>query len=128
MADMEVQNEFITYLLELLEPLGPVKAKAMFGGFGIYLDDIMFGLVTQNIFYLKVDDQNRSDFESRGLKPFTYIRKGKEYTMSYYKIPNEAIDNIDELCKWAEKAYEVAVRSAKSKHKKKRGKDKEEIL
>ncbi len=52
---MPLQKEFIAYLLELLEPLGSVKAKAMFGGFGIYRDDLMFGLVSKDTFYLKVD-------------------------------------------------------------------------
>ncbi len=32
---MARRSEFVTYLLEQLAPLGDVRARAMFGGFGI---------------------------------------------------------------------------------------------
>jgi DNA transformation protein len=101
-----VENEFINYLLELLEPLGSVEARPMFGGFGIYRQDLMFGLVSQDTFYLKADEKNRADFEGRGLPRFTYKRKGKELSMSYYQAPPEAMDNADKLGPWA-RAFHV---------------------
>lgn len=116
------QNEFISYLLEMLQPLGSIEAKTMFGGFGIYRHGLMFGLVSQGTFYLKADDENRPDFEARGLPPFTYKRKGKELSMSYFQAPPEAMDNVEELCKWAQKAYDEALHAAQSRHKKKHGK------
>jgi DNA transformation protein len=82
-----VKDEFVQYLLELLGSLGDVEAKAMFGGFGIYRHGLMFGLVSEDTFYLKADDKNRSLFENRGLDPFTYKRKGKSFRMSYYQVP-----------------------------------------
>ena len=114
------ENEFMTYLLELLEPLGSVEAKTMFGGFGIYRHGLMFGLVSQDTFFLKADDENRADFEGRGLPRFTYQRKDKELSMSYYHAPPEAMDNAEALCKWAQKAYDAALRAAQNKPKKKR--------
>ena len=119
---MSAEADFIEYLVESLNPLGPVRARKMFGGFGIFLDELMFGLVSKNVFYLKVDDKNRSDFETRGLGPFTYPRKGKEYSMSYYEVPHEAIDDAEQLCKWAQKAYDAALRALEAKLKKARGK------
>lgn len=119
---MPAENDFIEYLLESLGPLGPVRARKMFGGFGIFLDELMFGLVSRNIFYLKVDKENRQDFESKGLGAFTYMRKGKEYSMSYYEIPYEVMDDAEELCNWARKAHDAAGRAAQSKLEKQRGK------
>ena len=119
---MAGENAFIIYLLELLEPLGSVEAKSMFGGFGIYRHGLMFGLVSQETFYLKADEENRADFEGKGLPRFTYQRKGKELSMSYYQAPPEAMDNAEALCGWAQKAYDAAVRAAQKKPKKKRGK------
>ncbi len=52
---MAAENEFVTYLLELLGPFGSVEAKSMFGGFGVYRDNLMFGLVSQDTLYLKVN-------------------------------------------------------------------------
>jgi DNA transformation protein len=119
---MANDNEFMTFLLELLEPLGSVEAKSMFGGFGIYRHGLMFGLVSQDTFYLKADEVNRAEFEEKGLPRFTYQRKGKEFSMSYYQAPPEAMDNSEELCGWAQKAYDAALRASQKKPKKKRAK------
>ena len=121
---MTIENEFVVYLLELLDPLGSVEAKAMFGGFGIYRDGLMFGLVSDDIFYLKADKENRPDFEEEGLPPFTYKRKGKDLSMSYYQAPHRAMEASEVLCQWAERAFDAAVRSSKGKVKKKSGKKK----
>ncbi len=109
------KNEFMEYVLELLGPLGPVRAKAMFGGFGIYKNDLMFGLVADDILYFKVDEKTRPGFESKGLPPFTYEKKGKKYSMSYYQAPEEALEDSDEMAVWAEKAYGAALRANKKK-------------
>jgi DNA transformation protein len=112
---MAVESDFVEYLVESLMPLGPVRAKKMFGGFGIFLDELMFGLVSKNRFYLKADDKNRPDFDAKGLGPFTYKRQDKECSMSYYEVHYEALDDAEELCKWAEKAHDAALRAAASK-------------
>ncbi len=112
---MAMRNEFVEYLLELLEPSGGVRAKAMFGGFGIYRDNLMFGLVADDILYFKVDKKTRPEFEAKGLPPFTYENKGKEYSMSYYQAPEEALEDIEEMRQWAEKAYGAALRANKKK-------------
>lgn len=115
------KDEFVQYLLELLEPLGAVEAKAMFGGFGIYRHGLMFGLVSEDTLYLKADDRNRPVFESRGLDPFTYNRKGKSFRMSYYQAPHEVMDDSEEgLCQWAQEAYEASVRAVNRKGKRRR--------
>ena len=116
---MVSKNEFIIYLLELFEPMGAVEAKAMFGGFGIYRKGIMFGLVAKDCLYLKTDDENRQDYESKALPPFTYDRKGKKLSMSYYQAPPEVMDSSEELCQWGERAYQAALRADKIKKRKK---------
>jgi DNA transformation protein len=111
------------YLLELLEPLGPVRARKMFGGYGIYLEDLMFGLISDSVFYLKVDDGNRPDFVARELPPFTYTYKdGRAMQMSYYQAPAEALESSDEMLAWAQGAYAAAQRSAQNAKPKKRRK------
>lgn len=117
---METQNEFVSHILELLKPLGPVSSKAMFGGVGFYMNDLMFGLVIEDTFYLKADEMNRPDFESRGLKPYSSYRQGSVFSLPYYQVPLAATDNSETLCRWAEKAYNASVRSAQTKDKKKR--------
>ena len=64
-----------------LAPLGPFRAKAMFSGYGLYLDGIIFGLVLRENFYLKVDDRNRPDFAKAGSEPFRYDTRRGEVTI-----------------------------------------------
>ncbi|MFQ5480895.1 MAG: TfoX/Sxy family protein [Thermodesulfobacteriota bacterium] len=106
-------DTFISYLLEMLEDLGAVRVKRMFGGYGIYSDDIFFAIVVDNILYIKADDLNRQLFEAKGLPRFTYKRKGRDCTMSYYMAPEEALEDKDELYLWATKGYEAALRGKK---------------
>ena len=111
-------NEFIAYLLEQLAPLGDVRARSMFGGFGIYRGDRMFALVADDTLYIKADAVNRADFESRGLEPFRYEMRGEWKQMSYWQPPAEAMDDREVLCEWARKGCEAADRAAIKKNRK----------
>jgi DNA transformation protein len=93
----------------------------MFGGYGIFREGLMFGLVADDVLYLKADDQNKEDFTARGLEPFVYVKDGKPMAMSYHQAPGEALDNSDEMIFWADNAYQAAVR-AKQPTTKKRAK------
>ncbi|CAN5815676.1 TfoX/Sxy family protein [soil metagenome] len=116
---MANDNGFIEHLRELLQPLDGVTIKRMFGGHGVFRHGLMFALVVDDAFYFKVDDQNRPAFEERDLKPWTYQTKaGKVTTMPYYQAPEETLDDSEEMCKWAESAYGVALRAQKPKPKK----------
>lgn len=112
---MTLQNGFIQYLQDMFEPCGPIRAKAMFGGFGIYKGGQMFALVADNVLYLKADDILKAEFEALGLVPFSYPRKGKMYAMSYYQAPPETMEDSAVLCEWALKSYEAALRAASVK-------------
>ena len=113
-------NEFVTYAVDLMQSIGPVHAKRMFGGYGIFLDDLMFGLVADDILYLKADMETINEFSENDLKPFTYKKKGKELKISYYQAPEETLENSEVMGVWANKAYSVALRAASNKRSKKR--------
>lgn len=117
---MAAKSEFVEYLLELFQPFGEAKVKSMFGGFGIFRRDLMFGLVADDTLYLKVDEKSRSEFQSKGLSPFVYKMKGKECTMPYYQAPDEALEDPEEIVQWAKKAYDAAKRASRGKRRKKR--------
>ena len=91
----------------------------MFGGVGLYADGIFFGLIDDTL-YFKVDDSNRKDFEARGAKRFEFVmEKGgtRTVSMSYYQVPEEVIEDPDELRVWARKALAVAVAANAAKTK-----------
>ncbi len=121
---MAHRNEFIEYLLELLQGSGEIKARAMFGGFGLYFYDpvshqrFMFALVADEVLYFKTDEINLPAFEERGLEAFSYERSGKFISMSYNEAPGEVLDDPEEMAAWAGQAIEAARRNMVKKRTK----------
>ncbi len=118
---MTMSPAFRDYVLDMLRPLGPVVARPMFGGGGLYLDGLMFALVFDDMLFLKADDGNRADFEARGMEPITYEREGRDelVEMSYWEAPPELMDDADEMCAWASRAWQAAKRASVKKKSKK---------
>lgn len=117
-----VESEFVHFVVEGLQPLGPVLAKRMFGGHGIFLHDVMFALVAWDTLYFKVDKANRPAYEARGLEPFSYTgQQGRPMKMSYCEAPPEGLDESDILCEWGREAYAAALRAGQTKKPKGRG-------
>ena len=103
-------SDLIPHLVDLLGAFGPVQAKRMFGGYGIYRDGLMFGLVADDILYLKVDEQSRPAYQARDLPAFCYLRQGKRVEIrSYRQAPPEALEDPDLLLDWAGKAFQAAL-------------------
>jgi DNA transformation protein len=112
---MKKHNEFIEFLYETFEDFGLIDVRKMFGGYGIYHDGIMFGLVEKNTLYLKADKTTQKHFESRGLSQFQYDRAGKVVKMSYYRAPEEVYDDREKAAVWARRAYDVALKQINNK-------------
>ena len=74
---MTADREFVGYVVESLRPLGPVGARRMFGGHGIFMDGLMFGLIADGQLYLKVDDLNRAAYEAEGFAAVHLQRQGQ---------------------------------------------------
>ena len=72
---MVKRSEFVEHVLETMRSFGPVEAKSMFGGWGLYHEGLFFALIAADMLYLKVDEDNRAEFESMGLSPFVYEAK-----------------------------------------------------
>lgn len=118
MSASNAEKEFVSYVVELMQSIGPVRAKGMFGGHGILLGELMFALVSDNILYLKADNETVNEFIEKGLEAFTYNKKGKEFKMSYYQAPEETLEEREEMSVWANKAYNAALRAASKKRNK----------
>lgn len=111
---MAKRSEYVDYLLGELAPLGALRAKAMFGGFGVYCDELFFAIVIDDVLYVKVDDLNRSRFVDAQLAPFSYAMKdGRQQTMSYYPLPEAALETPSELITWAKEGLASALRAPK---------------
>jgi len=111
-------SEFVDFLQEVFEKFGPIQARKMFSGYGLYYDGVMFGLIADEMLYLKADASNAHFFEARDLPQFAYTRGEKTVRMSYYLAPEEIYDNREEAAMWARRSFEVAFRTKKSSPRK----------
>ena len=117
---MPNSQDFVDYVVEQLAPIGAVAARRMFGGHGVFLDDLMFALIASDTLYLKVDDGNREPYDAAGLEPFKPF-EDRPTTMSYYPVPAEVFEDPDLLVEWAREAFAAAVRGRRGRGSRKSG-------
>lgn len=103
--DAESIREFFADILA-------VRVRRMFGGHGIYDGERMFALESGGEIYLKADAQSSQRFAAAGSSPFTYVKNGKPATMSYWRLPDAALDEPDALGQWTHAAMDAARRAA----------------
>lgn len=113
MSKSPEQLAYVQYITDMMQCIGPVCYKRMFGGFGLFLDDLMFAIVTDDILYFKVDSQSIKEYEKLDLAPFTYLKNGKPCKLNYYQAPEETLDDIEQMRYWANMAFNTAVSAKK---------------
>jgi DNA transformation protein len=114
---MPVTPSYRAYVLEQLNrAVPPVRARAMFGGVGLYAADVFFALIADDALYVRTDDATRPAFESLGMPPF---RPFDEHgpVMSYYQLPEEILENSDALRDWVDRAIASARTARRRKPK-----------
>src|SRR5476649_668356 len=110
---MVASDAYSEFLREQLAPLGRVTLRRMFGKTGVFCDGVMFGMVTENTLYFRVDDQNRAIFkEAEVFPPLNYAKKGETIDLSFWRVPERLFDEPDELVTWARIALAAARRVA----------------
>jgi DNA transformation protein and related proteins len=114
-------ESFKEFVLDQLSALPEVRAKAMFGAFGLYQGAHFFGILDAGRLFFKTDAQSQADYVARGMEPFTYESKGHTLTMSYHEVPPEVLEQPQELAEWARKAIGIAASSRKSAAHARRG-------
>src|SRR5882724_7407759 len=108
---MVASDSFAEFLREQLAPLGRVTLRRMFGKTGVFCDGVMFGMVTENMLYLRVDDQNQTTFkEAESSPPLNYQKKGSTIDLSFWRAPERLFDEPEELVAWARVALAAARR------------------
>ena len=103
------KSNFVDYVVQdVLSELDGIRARAMFGGWGIYKDGLIFAIIVDDQLYFKVDEANKGRYEKYGSRPFTYESRGKSVKMSYWEVPAEVMDDRDEITRWAEESQLIS--------------------
>lgn len=107
-------SQFTQFLVEVFEDFGEITTRKMFGGYGIYHQGIMFGLVADDVLYLKTDKLSEGLFIDKGLKPFEYDKGEKVVKMSYNQAPDVIYDDRQAAANWAKLAFASAQKAKRN--------------
>ena len=113
---MVLADAFVAHCLELLSALGPARARRMFGGHGLYIDQLFVALIANDMLYLKADAAARPMFEAAGCQHFSYTSAGVSRTvMAWWSAPDDAMESPEQMLPWARLAMASALRAAATK-------------
>lgn len=110
-----MSDDFVDYVMELFGPFGTIAVRRRFGACGVYLDGLMFALLSGDALYLKADEMNRVEFEQEGCGIYSYARKGARATLNFYRAPDAAMESSELMLPWARTAYAAALRASAKK-------------
>ena len=113
---MSVSDNYRTYIVDQLSALPTLSTRRMFGGLGLYSGELFFALIDDDVLFFKVDDANRDDYTSRGMKAFMPFPG--QPSLGYFQVPEDVIEEAEELTRWARRSVEVAQRAGLKKQKK----------
>jgi DNA transformation protein and related proteins len=105
---MPHNSEYLEYVLEQLGALRGLVSRRMFGGAGLYQDELFFALIFDDTLYFKVNDANRTDYEARGMNRFRPYKDKPHLSFTYYEVPAEVLEDREELVAWARRSVEAA--------------------
>ena len=114
---MPVSADYLAYVVDQFAPFAKLATRRMFGGMGLYWDELFIGLIDDDVLFLKVDDSNRDQYIARGCKAFQPMPDVS--SMNYYQVPEDVLEDSDELKHWARQSHAIAAQQALAKSSKK---------
>lgn len=109
---MAADKKYMEYIMDLLAPIEGVRNRAMFGGYGIFHEEVMFALISNSRLYFKVNDSNRPQYEQENCEQFM--------TMPYYEVPASVLDDEAGLQSRARESIAIAHATASVKKRKRK--------
>ena len=103
-----MNKSFLLQSVDLFASFGVIKSRSMFGGFGIFCNDIMFALIVENELHLRASLQNEQTFKDLGMEPYCYTKRGFPVVTKYFAVPASWWENSNELLQQAKAALDIA--------------------
>lgn len=115
MLDMRTQSSLASQVTEQLSFLGSISNRPIFGVIGIFIDDRLLGIVADEALYLHTGPSNRDEYLSRGCRQFKPYPNAYDLTTDHHQVPDEIVNDPEQLKAWGERALRAAVEAARIK-------------
>ena len=106
---MSASSDFLDFVRDQLSEWSEINKKRMFGVIGLYREGLMFGVLSKDIVYLKVDESNIKKYVDAGSTSLTVFKNNSEVP-SYYELPADVLEDAKEFIKWADESYNIQLR------------------
>ncbi len=107
MAKDKSFHDYVVY--DILRDVPDITSRAMFGGWAVYKNKVIFAIIVDGELYFKVDDSNRIEFEEMESHPFVYTKhENKPITMSYWLVPEDIMENRERLFDLVDKSVAIS--------------------
>lgn len=109
-------SEYASYVIKQLTPFGLLQVNKFFGGIGISNGFAQFAMIMGENLYFTVDNSTRQNYVNAGMQPFSYqTKKGLVTVRKYFTVPDEVLDDSEQLRLWVNEAMIVAARTKPNK-------------
>ncbi len=108
-----MSRDYLEYILDLLSHCDSITSRAMFGGYGMYKNGVIFGIIANDELYFKVDQSNIELYKKYQSEAFTFKAKGRVSKMSYWKVPLLVMEDEAQLKNWLDQSYNISLKKIK---------------
>ncbi|HEY6645240.1 TfoX/Sxy family protein [Povalibacter sp.] len=112
---MRIKSSLADHVAEQLSFLGTISNRAIFGAVGIFIDDRLLGIVSDDVLYLHTGPSNCDDYLSRGCLQFKPYPNAYNLTTDHHQVPDEILNDPAMLKAWGERALKAAIEAARIK-------------
>jgi DNA transformation protein len=112
---MTVSSDFVAYVAAQMSGLGTIQTRSIFGGVGILVENRLVAVILDDKLYLYTDENNRPDYTAYGKGPLRPYPNAFNLTTDQYECPEIIVRNPEELRRWAARALQASIASARAK-------------
>ncbi len=96
---MKTDDLFVKFVLDQLQDLPGLECRAMFGGYGLYAEEVFFGIISSGTLYFKTRPSTLGKYVEHGMEPFQ--PNERQTLKNYYEVPVDVLEDHDDLKAWA---------------------------
>lgn len=82
---------------EYLSTLGQIGCRPLFGGYSLFVDGVIFAMVSDGDLYLRACEQCTDYFTKKSASTLQYFKRGLPIQLNYYRVDDELWQNTERL-------------------------------